>query len=79
MDHGGWYDRSDCSWKAIMDVVFVGGMGLPSGGRSSIPQRLQRHFHVLGVPEFSGETYTRIYTVTPSASACISSPQLVLR
>lgn len=67
LDGKGCFDRADCSWKNIVDVVFMAAMGLPGGSRSALPPRLQRHFHLITLPDFSPATYTRIYSVRARA------------
>jgi dynein heavy chain, axonemal len=44
MDHGGWYDRKDLSFRAIVDVQFCAAMGPPGGGRNSVTNRYIRHY-----------------------------------
>jgi dynein heavy chain len=47
MDHKGWYNRVSKEFWEILDIVFVTAMGPPGGGRSSLTQRLQRHFNII--------------------------------
>ena len=61
MDYGGWFERSDNTMKQIVDVQFVASMGPPGGGRNHVTPRYLRHFNILGICEFTEETYTHIY------------------
>lgn len=51
MDHGGWFDRADNTFRKLVDVQFVAAMGPPGGGRNPTTNRYLRHFHVLYVTE----------------------------
>ena len=62
MDHGGWYDRSDNTFRHLHDIQFVAAMGPPGGGRNSVTPRLVRHFNLISITEFDDDTYMRIYT-----------------
>ena len=33
MDHGGWYDRKEVTFRTLVDLQFVAAMGPPGGGR----------------------------------------------
>ncbi|KAA6419936.1 MAG: dynein heavy chain axonemal [Trebouxia sp. A1-2] len=62
MDHQGWYDRSDNSWRSIVDVLFCAAMGPPGGGRNNVTPRYLRHFNLIAISDFDDETYSHIYT-----------------
>ena len=47
MDHQGWYDRKDRSFRTLVDVQLVTAMGPPGGGRNDVTGRLLRHFHII--------------------------------
>ena len=47
VDHGGWYDRKTLRWKKIVDVVLVGAMGPPGGGRQPVTNMLDAPPHAL--------------------------------
>ena len=47
VDHGGWYDRKVLKWKKIVDIILVGAMGPPGGGRQPVTNRLLRQMHLL--------------------------------
>lgn len=63
MDHEGWYDRADNSWRSIVDVLFCVAMGPPGGGRNPVTARFVRHFHLIAISEFDDSTYSSIYMV----------------
>jgi len=62
MADGAVYDLKDTSLKKIVDVVLVGAMGLPGGGRTLPTNRLLRHFYLLYLPELSKETLNDIFS-----------------
>jgi len=47
LDHKGWYNRLTKDYMELQDIIFVTAMGPPGGGRSSLTQRLQRHFNII--------------------------------
>lgn len=61
MDHGGWYDRKENTFRQLVDVQFVAAMGPPGGGRTSITQRYIRHFNLLNFVPFSNESLQRVF------------------
>jgi dynein heavy chain len=44
MDHGGWYDRKELTFRHLVDVQFVAAMGPPGGGRNDVTNRYLRHY-----------------------------------
>jgi P-loop containing dynein motor region len=91
LDHEGWYDTADNSWRSVVDTVLVGAMGTPGGGRMAPSARFVRHFNVIAVPEFDDAAYTRIYSVcrlhphlldacraVPCTSPCITHRRVCL-
>lgn len=56
------YDRSDNSWRSLVDVQLVCAMGPPGGGRNPVSPRFVRHCNLVAVTEFDDATYTRIYS-----------------
>lgn len=61
MDHSGWYDRKEKSFRNIVDVQFIAAMGPPGGGRNHITPRFARHFNVFALNEFEDESMSRIF------------------
>jgi dynein heavy chain len=47
LDHSGWYSRVTKEFMQLVDIIFVSAMGPPGGGRSTLTQRLQRHFNII--------------------------------
>ncbi|XP_058823709.1 dynein axonemal heavy chain 3 [Topomyia yanbarensis] len=61
LDHKLWSDLRDTSKIELIDLLFVGAMGLV-GGSNYIPQRLFRHTFVVSVDSFEDTTLLRIFT-----------------
>eukprot|EP01052_Picozoa_sp_SAG31_P011054 SAG31_NODE_617_length_13514_cov_13.659858_2_plen_4275_part_00 len=61
MDHGGWYDLGDKSFRKIVDVQFLAAMGIPGGGRTFITDRYLRHYNVVCLCDYSQSSLTRIF------------------
>ncbi|GFR40055.1 hypothetical protein Agub_g593 [Astrephomene gubernaculifera] len=62
MDHGGWYDRHDNSFRKLVDLQFLAAMGPPGGGRNPVTNRYLRHFHVIYATEFDAASLTQIFS-----------------
>ena len=62
MDHNGWYDLGDKSFRKIADVQFVAAMGPPGGGRTFITNRYYRHYNLIALPNYSEKSLTRIFS-----------------
>ncbi len=62
VDNGGFYDTKANEFLQIVNLVLVGAMGMPGGGRSLPSKRLLRHFSILHAPPFSGENLFRIFS-----------------
>jgi dynein heavy chain len=63
MDHKGWYDRKETTFRSLVDIQFVAAMGPPGGGRSFVTERYLRHFNHISVTEFDDATMIRIFEV----------------
>lgn len=61
MDYAGWYDRRTREFFNIVDVLFVGAMGPPGGGRNKISNRFLRHFNQIAFPDVDDDSMKRIF------------------
>ena len=61
-DHKGWYDRKTFEFRNLIDLTFCGVMGPPGGGRTSITNRLMRHFNFLAFPEMGNTSLNTIFS-----------------
>ena len=62
MDHQGWYDRKIHQFNTIIDVMFIGAMGPPGGGRQPVTNRFLRHFKHIAFPEMSDASMKMIFS-----------------
>lgn len=62
MDHQGWYDRKENTFRQLVDIQFCAAMGPPGGGRTKITQRYIRHFNVLNFVNFNDESLARVFS-----------------
>mmetsp|Transcript_24429 Transcript_24429/g.96934 ORF Transcript_24429/g.96934 Transcript_24429/m.96934 type:complete len:2723 (+) Transcript_24429:2309-10477(+) len=61
-DQGGWYDRTgSLGFRKIVDLILVGSMGPPGGGRQQVTARFVRHFNVIGLLELSDASKAHIF------------------
>lgn len=63
IDSKGWYELADKEkpFKEIVDIIFVGAMGPPGGGRTFISPRILRHMNLVALANFEDETLHRIF------------------
>ncbi|XP_076256705.1 dynein heavy chain 3, axonemal [Rhynchophorus ferrugineus] len=61
LDHGHWFEK-DTSMLQLVDVLFVGAMGVPGGGRNEITDRFLRHMQIIGLDAFDDLTLNKIFT-----------------
>ena len=61
IDYQGWYDRTKCSWKHIVDTQLIVSMGHPGGGRNNISERTQSRFCLLNTTFPADNQIVRIF------------------
>jgi len=63
LDQGGWYDNDDKTkpFKKLKDIIFVGSMGPPGGGRNYITPRFQRHLHFVSFTSLDDKVMNSIF------------------
>ena len=61
VDYGGWYDRTKCTWKSILDSQLIVAMGPPGGGRNQICERTQSRFTLVNLTFPSDSQIVRIF------------------
>jgi dynein heavy chain len=61
MDHEGWYDRKENSFRKLVDLSFICAMGPPGGGRNPITPRYMRHFNIIAFTPFDDPSMQRIF------------------
>eukprot|EP00946_MAST-07B_sp_MAST-7B-sp1_P002136 g2136.t1 len=61
IDSHGWFDLETKDFHEIVDTQVIAAMGPPGGGRNHISPRVLRHFSVICLTEFTGETMSTIY------------------
>jgi len=61
LDLGGFYDRPKLFWKRIEDSSMIVAGGPPTGGRSKLSDRFNRHFTILNIPQQSKQALITIY------------------
>ncbi|KAF4673078.1 Dynein heavy chain 1, axonemal [Perkinsus chesapeaki] len=61
LDHGGWYNRKELVFNQVVDMIVVGAMGLPGGGRTFITERLKRHYHLIGYIDLKERSISGIF------------------
>eukprot|EP00965_Chrysotila_dentata_P012157 398782-Pleurochrysis_carterae.AAC.1 len=61
MDHDGWFDRKENTFRKLVDLSFVTAMGPPGGGRNPITPRYMRHFSLIAYTPFDDSSMQRIF------------------
>ena len=63
LEYGGWYNQSDKEkpFMDILNLIFVGAMGPPGGGRSYLSNRFMRHFNLITYTELVDTSIKSIF------------------
>jgi dynein heavy chain len=63
MDHQGWYEyyTERIPFRSIVDLIMVGAMGPPGGGRNPVTNRFLRHFNFIAFPEMQDASLKKIF------------------
>lgn len=61
LDFKGFYDRQKLFWKEISNYMMICSCAPPGGGRNEMAPRFMRHFNIIGLPEPSTKTLTKIF------------------
>ena len=61
LDLGGFYDRPKLFWKSVEDTSMIVAGGPPTGGRSKLTDRFNRHFTILNIPAQTKQVLITIY------------------
>ena len=65
MDHHAWYDYAKKENKnrvlKIIDLIMVGAMCPPAGGKNPVTPRFSRHFNIIACPSFDKTVMQRIF------------------
>lgn len=61
IDHGYWSDLKDTTKLELVDLIFIGAMGM-IGGSNYIFPRLYSHMFVVAVDSFEESTLNHIFT-----------------
>lgn len=77
VDQGGFYDTSKMFFKNVKDVVFAAACAPPGGGRSEVTPRLLRHFHMVWIPNLSGDVMKRIFSSILSGFLAAELPSMI--
>ena len=62
MDHGGWYDLKECTFRELVDLQFVSAMGPPGGGRNPVTPRYLRHYNMVWCIDYKDSSLEQIFS-----------------
>jgi dynein heavy chain len=62
LDHSGWYNLINKQFITVENIILLGAMGLPGGGRNYLSQRFQRHFNLITYNELDDQSITMIFS-----------------
>ena len=62
MDHGGWYDLKECTFRELVDLQFVAAMGPPGGGRNPVTPRYLRHYNMVWCIDYKDSSLQQIFS-----------------
>lgn len=61
MDTGGWYDLDTKEMKYLCSINFVAAMLPATGGRNVVTMRYLRHYNLIYVEPFEGDSLVKIF------------------
>jgi dynein heavy chain len=61
IDRKEWHDTKNCELKKLEELLFIGAMGHPGGGKTYLSERFMRHFTLINLTEFSQSTLEHIF------------------
>lgn len=62
LDHSGWYHLGTKTFITVENIILLGAMGVPGGGRNYISQRFQRHFNLITYNELDDTSIKMIFS-----------------
>ena len=62
LDHSGWYHLGTKNFITVENIILLGAMGVPGGGRNYLSQRFQRHFNLITYNELDDTSVTTIFS-----------------
>ena len=62
MDHNGWYDLKECTFRELVDLQFVSAMGPPGGGRNPVTPRYLRHYNMVWCIDYASDSLLNIFS-----------------